>query len=159
MTFLVHRGRPWKRFATSIFDTLCLSFSTNSAIYGTNLLERHRLTSTLTTGPSAVKHAQEYSQAYIALHGTHRTEFHTTDDWEQVLDNSSFYPECTDNGHRSSSSFPFPDLQFNAPPTQSGAPKRRGISRTLFTDPSHTLSLITRSATLAVLKLPSCASL
>jgi hypothetical protein len=107
----------------------------------------------------AVKMLKNIRKLYIALHGTHRTEFHTTDDWEQVLDNSSFYPECTDNGHRSSSSFPFPDLQFNAPPTQSGAPKRRGISRTLFTDPSHTLSLITRSATLAVLKLPSCASL
>ena len=50
---------------------------------------------------------------YIALHGTPRTVFNATDDWEQVLDNSDFYPECTENDHRSSSSFP--DLQVDAP--------------------------------------------
>jgi hypothetical protein len=56
---------------------------------------------------------------YVALHGTPRTVFNATDDWE-VLDNSDFYSECTEKGHRSSSSFP--DLQFDAPQTQSGAP-------------------------------------
>jgi hypothetical protein len=54
---------------------------------------------------------------YIALHGTTpQTVFNTTDDWEQVLDNSEFYPECTENDHRSSSSFP--DLQVDASQTR-----------------------------------------
>jgi hypothetical protein len=64
---------------------------------------------------------------YIALHDTSPTAFNTTDDWEQVLDNSRFYPKCTEYDHHSSSSFPFPDLQFNAPPTQSGAPTPSGV--------------------------------
>ncbi|KAI0265742.1 hypothetical protein BGY98DRAFT_536397 [Russula aff. rugulosa BPL654] len=33
-------------------EKLCLNFSTNSAIYGTNSLQPHRLTSSLTIGPS-----------------------------------------------------------------------------------------------------------
>src|SRR6267154_4272489 len=57
---------------------------------------------------------------YIALHGTPRTVFDTTDDWNQVPDNSGFYPECTEKDHRSSSSFP--DLQADAPQTQADAP-------------------------------------
>jgi len=62
---------------------------------------------------------------YIALHPTPRTEFHTADDWEQVLDNSRFYPKCAEDDHRSSSSFP--ELQFIAPPTQSGVPAPSGV--------------------------------
>jgi Family of unknown function (DUF6535) len=73
----------------------------------TDQLSHHRSVS--------VKLLRNIRKLYIALHGTHRTEFHTADDWEQVLDNSSFYPECTEGGHRSSPSFP--DLQFNAPRT------------------------------------------
>ena len=52
---------------------------------------------------------------YIALHGTTpETPFNTADDWEQILDNSELYPKCTDEHHRSTTSFPA--LQFNNPP-------------------------------------------
>ena len=57
---------------------------------------------------------------YIALHGAPYT-----DDQDQVRDNSGFYPECTEDGHCRSSSFP--NLKFNAPRTQSDAPIPSGM--------------------------------
>jgi hypothetical protein len=66
-----------------------------------------------------MKMLRNISKQYIALHGTSLTVFHTTDVWEQVLDNPGFYPKCTENGHRSSSSFPH--LHFDAPCTQAYA--------------------------------------
>jgi hypothetical protein len=83
----------------------------------------------------SVKLLKNIRKLYIALHGTHQTDFHTTDDWEQVLDNSNFYPECTGDGHRSSSSFP--DLQFNAPRTQSGTPAPSGVQFPEPYSPTH----------------------
>ena len=68
----------------------------------------------------SVKMLKNIRKLYITLHGTPRTAFIITDDWEQVLDNSEFYPECPGDGHRSASSFP--NLQFNAPPTRSNEP-------------------------------------
>jgi hypothetical protein len=58
----------------------------------------------------SVKMLRNIRKLYIALHGTPRTSFIDTDDWEQVLDNPRFYPECTADGHLPSSSLP--DLQF-----------------------------------------------
>jgi hypothetical protein len=80
----------------------------------------------------SVKLLKNIRKLYIALHGTRRTAFIAANDLDQVLDNSSFYPECTENDHRSSSSFP--DLQFNAPHTQptGGAPTPSGVQ---FPDP------------------------
>jgi hypothetical protein len=66
-----------------------------------------------------VKMLRNIRKLYIALHGTHRPDFNATDDWEQVLDNSNFYPECPEDDHRPSS---FPELQLTAPRTQSDAP-------------------------------------
>ena len=63
----------------------------------------------------AMKMLKNIRKLYIALHNEPHTVFHTTDDWEQILDNSEFYPQCTEELHRSSSTFP--GLQFNAPPT------------------------------------------
>ena len=83
----------------------------------TDQLYHHRFVS--------VKMLKSIRKLYIALHSTSRTDFDTTDDWEQVLDNSSFYPECTEDDHRSSSSFP--DLQFIAPRTQFDAPTTSGV--------------------------------
>ena len=65
----------------------------------------------------SMKILRNIRKLYIALHDTPRTAFHTTDDWEQVMDNPGFYPKCTENGHRPISSLP--DLQFDAPRTQS----------------------------------------
>ena len=65
----------------------------------------------------SMKMLKNIRKLYIALHSTSRTDFNTTDDWEQILDNPSFYPECTDDGHRPS--LLFPDLQFNTPPNRS----------------------------------------
>jgi hypothetical protein len=75
----------------------------------TDRLHHHRSVS--------VKTLRNIRQLYIALHGTHRTVFHTTEDWEEVLNNPSFYPECTENGHRPP--LPFPDLLFDVPRTPS----------------------------------------
>jgi hypothetical protein len=61
-----------------------------------------------------MKMLKNIRKLYIALHGTPQTEFHAADDWEQLLDNPHFYPECTENDHRSSSSS-FPDLEVDAP--------------------------------------------
>jgi hypothetical protein len=58
----------------------------------------------------SVKMLRNIRKLYIALHGTPRTPFIDTEDWEQVLDNPKFYPECTADGHLPSSSLP--DLQF-----------------------------------------------
>ena len=92
---------------------------------------------------------------YIALHRTPETIFNTTDDWEQVLDNPSFYPECTEDDHGPSS--PFPSLQFNAPrtPSQSNAPRTPGQSDALTPSsiqfpephtPSHSIPLSSPSS-------------
>jgi hypothetical protein len=75
---------------------------------------------------------------YIALHGTPQTEFHATDDWEQVLDNPHLYHECTEDGHRSSSSFP--NLQVDAPQTQAHTPTPSDMST--FPQPHSPSSLI-----------------
>ena len=68
----------------------------------------------------SVKMLRNIRKLYIALHRTSQTEFNTTEDWEQVLDNPSFYPTCTENGHHPPSEFP--DLLFDALPTQSNSP-------------------------------------
>ena len=83
----------------------------------TDQLPHHRFVS--------LKMLKTIRKLFITLHGTQRTDFNTTDDWEQVLNNSSFYPECTEDDHRPSSSIP--DLQFNTPPTQSGPPTSSGV--------------------------------
>jgi hypothetical protein len=62
----------------------------------------------------SMKMLKNIRKLYIALHGTRQTEFHAADNWEQALDNPHFYPECTENDHRSSSSS-FPDLEVDAP--------------------------------------------
>jgi hypothetical protein len=67
----------------------------------------------------ALEMLKNVRKLYIALHGTQWTAFNAADPWEQVLDNADFYPECKEEGHRSSSSFP--DLQVNAQ-TQADAP-------------------------------------
>jgi hypothetical protein len=56
----------------------------------------------------SLKMLRNIRKLYIALHGTHRTDFNTTDGWEHVLDNLDSYPECTENDHRPPS---FPDSQ------------------------------------------------
>ena len=68
----------------------------------------------------SVKMLRNIRKLYIDLHRTSQTEFNTTEDWEQVLDNPSFYPTCTENGHHPPSEFP--DLLFDALPTQSDSP-------------------------------------
>ena len=67
----------------------------------------------------SLKMLKNIRKLYIALHDTPRTDFHTVDDWEQVLDNPGFYLKCTEKGHKSSSSFR--DLQVGAPQTPSQA--------------------------------------
>jgi hypothetical protein len=66
----------------------------------------------------AIKMLKNIRKLYITLHSTPQTAFHTTADWEQILDNSELYPQCTEEGHRYRSTSTFPDLQFNAPPAQ-----------------------------------------
>jgi hypothetical protein len=83
----------------------------------TDRLHHHRSVS--------VKMLRNIRKLYIALHDTPRTAFHTTEDWEQVLNNPSFYPECTENGHRPSSSFP--DLLFDVPRTPSDSSTPSGM--------------------------------
>ncbi|KAI0267902.1 hypothetical protein BGY98DRAFT_1022373, partial [Russula aff. rugulosa BPL654] len=68
----------------------------------------------------SVKMLRNIRKLYIALHGTLGTDFDTTAEWEQVLDNPGFYHECTENDHRSSSSFP--NLQFNDRRNQADMP-------------------------------------
>jgi hypothetical protein len=79
-----------------------------------------------------LKMLRNIRKLYIALHDTPPTDFNTTDDWEQILDNPSFYPECTEDGHIPSS---FPDLQFDAPPTRSDASTQSDVQ---FPEPSPT---------------------
>jgi Family of unknown function (DUF6535) len=66
----------------------------------------------------SVKMLKNIRNLYIALHETPRTAFNTTYDSEQILDNSGFYPECTDNDHRSSTSFPDLLVVVPGPQTQ-----------------------------------------
>jgi hypothetical protein len=67
-----------------------------------------------------MKMLKNIRKLYIALHGAPRTAFNATDDWEQVMDNPYFYPECTEKSHRPS--LWFADLQVDASQTQAGAP-------------------------------------
>ena len=68
----------------------------------------------------STKMLKNIRKLYIALHDTPRTVFHAADEWEQVLDNPHFYPECTENDHLSSSSFQ--ELRVDAPRIQADAP-------------------------------------
>jgi hypothetical protein len=89
----------------------------------------------------SVKMLRNIRNLYIALHDTPRTAFNTTNDWEQVLDNSSFYPECTEDNHLTSLSFP--DLQLNAPRTQPDASTASGMQ---FPEPHSPPQLIPSSS-------------
>ena len=91
-----------------------------------------------------VKMLRSIRKLYITLHDTPRTTFNTTDDWEQVLDNSSFYPECAEDGHRPSSSFP--NLQFNDPRTPSGGPSPSSVQFPEPHTPTHSIPLSSPSS-------------
>ena len=65
----------------------------------------------------AMKMLKNIRKLYIALHSEPQTDFHTTDDADHILENSGFYPRCTEILHRPSSSVTFPELQFNTPST------------------------------------------
>jgi hypothetical protein len=69
----------------------------------------------------AMKMLKNIRKLYIALHSPEsQTVSNTTADWEQILDNPGFYPHCTEQAHRSTSTFA--GLQFNAPPSQPATP-------------------------------------
>jgi hypothetical protein len=99
----------------------------------TDQLPRHKSIS--------VKMLRNIRKLYIALHDTHQAIFRTTDDWEQVLDNSRFYPECTQDDHRPSSESSYPDLQFNAPRAPSDARTPRSMQFPEPHTPTHSIAL------------------
>ena len=70
----------------------------------------------------AIKMLKNIRKLYIALHPTGSsppsTTFYTTEDWEQILDNSELYRKCTKEDHRSPSESSFPGLEFNVLPAQ-----------------------------------------
>ena len=82
-----------------------------------------------------MKMLKNIRKLYIALHGTLPTVFNVTDDWEQVMDNPGFYPECTEEGHRSS--LYFPDLQVDASQTQADASTPSAITFPEPHSPTH----------------------
>jgi hypothetical protein len=93
-----------------------------------------------------MKMLKNIRKLYIALHptgarSTPQGTFNTTEDWEQVLNNSDFYPKCAEEGHRSQASSSFPDLQFNPPPSTQPEARTQSMAPTptvpLFPEP-HT---------------------
>jgi hypothetical protein len=75
----------------------------------------------------AVTMLKNMRKLYISLHETEtgpepETTFHTAYDWEQVMDNPEFYPQCRNELHRCSSEPAFPVLQFPSPPTHPPTP-------------------------------------
>ena len=62
----------------------------------------------------ALKMLKNIRKLYIALHTEPQTAFNTTDESDRILENSGFYPKCTEELH-SSYTVTFPGLEFNTP--------------------------------------------
>jgi hypothetical protein len=94
------------------------STSTNSAIYGTYLLTRRRMTNGLASSASPRLYSSilaNFTTLCIkARVSVSPTAFSTTADWIPILDDATPYPRCTYPEHRSAS--PVEELQFDEPP-------------------------------------------